>query len=45
MVCRRLRSVPLIPQYLNESDFDAIYTHRINAILKVHIADISVGQE
>jgi len=45
MVCRRLRSILLIPQYLNDSDFDTIYMQCMNVILKVHTADISVGQE
>jgi len=45
MMCRRLRSILLIPKYLNDSDFDIIYMHHMNVILKVHIADISVGQE
>jgi hypothetical protein len=45
MVCRRLRSILLIPQYLNDSDFDTRYMHRMNVILKVHIADILGGQE
>jgi len=45
MVGRRLGSILLFPQYLNDSDFDTIYVHRMNVILKVHITDISVGQE
>jgi len=45
MVCRRLRSILLIPWYLNDSDFDTIHTHCMNVILKEHIADISFGQE
>jgi len=45
MVCRRLRSILRIPQYLNDSDFETTYIHRMNVILKVHTAHISVGQE
>jgi hypothetical protein len=45
MECRRLRSNLLTPQYLNDSEFDTTYMHCMNVIPKVHIGDISVGQE
>lgn len=45
MVCRKLRSILLTPQYFNDIELDTIYMHHMNVILKENTADISGGQE
>jgi hypothetical protein len=45
MVYKMSRAVFLTPQYLKDSEFDDIYVHYTNVILKIHITDTSAGQE